>query len=270
MAIGKNKKVAKKKKGGRKAVDAFAKKDWFEVKAPAVFAIRNIGWTMGTRSSGNTNVRDTLVGRVFECSLGDLKLNGEDDAFRKFRLRVEEMQGTKLLTNFYGMDMTTDKKRSLTKKWHTLIEAFADVKTTDNYMMRMFCIGFTKRALTQIKKTTYAQTSQVKAIRRKMVERMSYEANSVSLAELVQKLLAGSIGREIEKATQTIYPLTNVFVRKVKMIRAPKIDLPKLLELHGHASGDSGKRVARDRKQREDDDIDRADDDDDESSEDED
>lgn len=268
MAIGKNKKVAKKKKGGRKVVDAFAKKDWFEVRAPAVFAIRNIGWTMGTRSAGNVNVRDTLVGRVFECSLGDLKLNGEDDAFRKFKLRVEEMQGTKLLTNFYGMDMTTDKKRSLTKKWHTLIEGFADVKTTDGYMMRMFCIGFTKRALTQHKKTTYAQNAQVKAIRKKMVDRMGYEANSVTLAELVQKLLAGSIGREIEKATVTIYPLTNVYVRKVKMLRAPKIDLPKLLELHGHTAGDSGKKVARDRKNRdEDDDIDRAED---ESSSDED
>jgi len=268
MAIGKNKKVAKKKKGGRKVVDAFAKKDWFEVRAPAVFAIRNIGWTMGTRSAGNVNVRDTLVGRVFECSLGDLKLNGEDDAFRKFRLRVEEMQGTKLLTNFWGMDMTTDKKRSLTKKWHTLIEAWADVKTTDNYMMRMFCIGFTKRSLTQIKKTTYCQTSQAKLIRRKMVDRMKYEANSVSLAELVQKLLAGSIGREIEKATQTIYPLTNVFIRKVKMIRAPKIDLPKLLELHGHGSGDTGKKVDRERRNRDDDDIARAEDDDESEDED--
>lgn len=268
MAIGKNKKVAKKKKGGRKVVDAFAKKDWFEVKAPAVFAIRNIGWTMGTRSAGNVNVRDTLVGRVFECSLGDLKLNGEDDAFRKFKLRVEEMQGSKLLTNFYGMDMTTDKKRSLTKKWHTLIEAFADVKTTDGYLLRMFSIGFTKRALTQHKKTTYAQTSQVKAIRRKMVDKMQYEANSVSLAELTQKLIAGSIGREIEKATVTIYPLTNVYVRKVKMIRAPKIDLPKLLELHGHSAGDSGKKVTRDKKERADDDIARAEDDD--SSDDED
>lgn len=113
MAIGKNKKLGKKRKGARKVVDAFAKKDWFMVKAPAVFAIREIGYTMGTRSQGNKNVRETLVGRIFEVSLGDLKVNGEDDAFRKFKLRVEEMQGKNLLTNFYGMDMTTDKKNDL-------------------------------------------------------------------------------------------------------------------------------------------------------------
>jgi len=245
MAIGKNKKLGKKKKGSRKIVDPFSKKDWFEVKAPAVFQIRKIGYTMGTRTAGNKNVRDTLVGRVFEVSLGDLKLNGEDDAFRKFKLRVEEMQGKNLLTNFYGMDMTTDKKRSLIKKWHTLIDAYADVKTTDGYMLRMFCVGFTKRTMGQVKKTSYAQSAQVRAIRRKMIERMQYEANSVSLAELVTKLIPEIIGREIERATQTIYPLNNVFIRKVKMLRAPKIDLNKLIELHGGGSMDKGTRVER-------------------------
>jgi len=246
MAIGKNKKLGKKKKGSRKAVDAFSKKDWFEVKAPAVFSIRKIGYTMGTRTQGNKNVRETLVGRVFEVSLGDLKVSGEDDAFRKFKLRVEEMQGKNLLTNFYGMDMTTDKKRSLVKKWHTLIQAHADVKTTDGYLLRLFCIGFTKRTMHQNKKTSYAQSAQIRAIRRKMIERMQYEAQSVSLAELVNKLIPELIGREIERATQTIYPLNNVFIRKVKMLRAPKIDLNKLIELHGGGSMDKGTKVERD------------------------
>jgi len=121
-------------------------------------------------------------------------------------------------------------------------------------MLRMFCIGFTKRTMGQIKKTSYAKTSQIKQIRRKMVERMQYEANSVSLAELVNKLIPEIIGREIERATQTIYPLNNVFVRKVKMIRAPKIDLNKLIELHGGGSMDKGSRVERDRDDHDDDD----------------
>lgn len=265
MAIGKNKKLGKKKKGSRKVVDPFSKKDWFEVKVPAVFQIKNIGWTMATRSVGNKNIRDSLIGRVFEVSLGDLKLNGEDDAFRKFKLRVEEVQGDKLLTNFYGMDMTTDKKRSLIKKWHTLISAHADVKTTDGYHLRMFCIGFTKRAQGQIKRTSYAKTSQIKALRRKMKERMQYEANSVSLAELVNKLIPELIGREIERASATIYPLNNVFIRKVKMLRAPKIDLNKLIELHEWGSGEKGGSKVR----REEDDDQPADGSDDSDSDDE-
>ena len=37
-------------------------------------------------------------------------------------------------------------------------------------------------------------------------------------------------GKEIEKATQGIYPLQNTAIRKVKILRAPKFDITKLLE----------------------------------------
>jgi ribosomal protein S3AE len=81
----------------------------------------------------------------------------EDNAFRKMRLKVEEVQGRSCLTNFWGMTFTTDKIRSLVRKWQSLIEAHVDVKTTDGYMLRLFCIGFTKKRKDQASKTCYAQ-----------------------------------------------------------------------------------------------------------------
>ena len=56
-----------------------------------------------------------LKGRVFECSLADLQ--NDEMAFRKFRLIAEEVQGRNVLTNFHGMSLTTDKLRSMVKKW---------------------------------------------------------------------------------------------------------------------------------------------------------
>lgn len=44
-------------------------------------------------------------------------LQNDEVAFRKFRLISEEVQGRNVLTNFHGMDMTTDKLRSMVKKW---------------------------------------------------------------------------------------------------------------------------------------------------------
>jgi len=251
MAVGKNKKLGKKRKGGnRKVVDPFSKKEWYDVKAPSSFPIRQIGKTMVTKTQGTKLAKDGLMGRVFEASLGDLKANAEDDAFRKFKLRVEEVQGTNCLTNFYGMDLSTDKLRSLVRKWHSLIEAYADVKTTDGFLLRLYCIGFTKRRPNQIKKTSYAQSAQVRSIRRKMVDIMTREASTVELNELVAKLIPESIGREIEKATEGVYPLQNVMIRKVVTLRAPKIDMGKLLESHAGAdiavaSQDTGKVVER-------------------------
>lgn len=48
------------------------------------------------------------------------------------------------------MDFTTDKLRSLVRKWQTLIEAHVEVKTTDGYYLRMFCIAFTKKRAGQV------------------------------------------------------------------------------------------------------------------------
>jgi small subunit ribosomal protein S3Ae len=235
MAVGKNKKLGKKKKGGaRKNVDPFARKEWYQVQAPEQFLVRSIGKTVATKTTGQKQARDSLLGRVFEVSLGDLKPLGEEEAFRKFRFRVEEVQGSQCLTNFYGMDLTTDKLRSLVRKWHTLIESHVDVKTTDGYILRLFAIGFTKRRPNQLRKTSYAQTAQIKQIRKKMVEIIQRES-ACELSELVTKFVSEVIGREIEKATQGIYPLQNVMIRKVKMLRSPKTDVGKLLELHGGA-----------------------------------
>jgi small subunit ribosomal protein S3Ae len=78
---------------------------------------------------------DNLKGRVFELNLGDL--NGDEDkAYRKIKLRAEDVVGKDVLTNFYGMELTTDKARSLVRKWQTQIQAYTDVRTTDGYVLR--------------------------------------------------------------------------------------------------------------------------------------
>lgn len=174
-----------------------------------LFALCSVGKTLVNRTTGLKNANDALKGRIFEVSLADLQKD-EDHAFRKVKLRVDEVQGKNCLTNFHGLDFTSDKLRSLVRKWQSLIEANVVVKTTDDYLLRLFCIAFTKRRPNQVKKTTYAQSSQIRAIRKKMVEIMARDASSCTLAQLTQKLIPEVIGREIEKATQGIYPLQNV------------------------------------------------------------
>ncbi|CAF0871006.1 unnamed protein product [Rotaria sordida] len=252
MAIGKNKRLTKgTKKGGKKKVaDPFSKKDWYDVKVPANFDTRTIGRTLVTRTTGTKIASDALKGRVFEASLGDLIKLDDEDSYRKFKLICEDVQGRHCLTNFHGMDITTDRLRMLVKKWQTLIEAQADIRTSDGYLLRVFCIAFTMRMRGQIRKTSYAQHTQIKAIRKKMVEIMTRDIAGSELKEVVNKLIPNSIGAEIEKACRSIYPLQNVNIRKVKVLKKPKFDVARLMEMHGESYGsvtvdDKGQRVER-------------------------
>merc|ERR1719453_925355 len=98
-----------------------------------------------------------------------------------------------------------------------------------------------KRRADQVKTNCYAQTAQIRKIRRKMTEIMTNEAGKVQLRDLVKKLIPESIGKEIEKQTQGIFPLKDVLVRKVKILKKPKFDITKLMELHGDSGeGDAG------------------------------
>ncbi|KAJ8749403.1 hypothetical protein K2173_018896 [Erythroxylum novogranatense] len=146
----KNKRISKGKKDGKKkTADPFAKKDWYDIKAPFVFSVRSVGKTL-----------------------------------------VSKTRGT---------------------KWQTLIEAHVDVKTTNNYNLRLFCIAFTKRRIRQT----------------------------------MREIKINYIGREIEKTTSSIFPLKNVYIRKVKILKAPKFDLRKLMEVHGDYSEDIGTKLER-------------------------
>uniref|UniRef100_A0A7N6C100 Small ribosomal subunit protein eS1 n=1 Tax=Anabas testudineus TaxID=64144 RepID=A0A7N6C100_ANATE len=239
MAVGKNKRLTKggKKGAKKKIVDPFSKKDWYDVKAPAMFNIRNLGKTLVTRTQGTRIASDGLKGRVFEVSLADLQ--NDEVAFRKFKLITEDVQGKNCLTNFHGMDLTRDKMCSMVKKWQTMIEAHVDVKTTDGYLLRLFCVGFTKKRTNQIRKTSYAQHQQVRQIRKKMMEIMT-------LMLFLLHVIPDSVGKDIEKACQSIYPLHDVYVRKVKMLKKPKFELGKLMELHGEGGAASATKASGD------------------------
>lgn len=104
----------------------------------------------------------------------------------------------------------------MVKKWQTLIECHVDVKTTDGYLLRVFCIGFTHKDPSSHRKTCYAQTSQIKTIRKKMNDIITRDISSSDLKEVVNKLLPDSIAKDIEKSCQGVYPLHDVFIRKVK------------------------------------------------------
>lgn len=120
----------------------------------------------------------------------------------------------------------------------------SDVRTSDNYILRVFCIAFTTKRQNQIRRTCYAKASQIRQIRQRMFKIINREATTCELKDFVVKLIPEMIGNQIEKACQGIYPLRDVLIRKVKVLKTPKFDLTKLMEVHDNYTADAGKKVA--------------------------
>lgn len=247
MAYGKNKKLSKggKKGGKKKQLDPFVRKNWYDIKAPTFLNAqsRRAGRTCVTKTTGQRIETDGLKGRIAEFNLADLALKNED-THKKIKLEVLDITGRSCLTDFNGLGLTRDKMNHLVRKRHSLINAQADVRTADGYVVRVFVIGFTKECKDQVRVFSYAQTAQIKKIRKKIVNLLTASIAAGSLKDFVNLLVSDKLENDIKSACQSVYPLDPVHIFKVKMIRKPKTDFTKLMELHEGAPAETETGVA--------------------------
>jgi len=76
-----------------------------------------------------------------------------------------------------------------------------------------------------------------KKIRARMREVIRANISSDDLKNVIRKLSRSTIGREIKKSCQLIFPLKTCMVEKVKVLRGPKRDAARLLKIHELSSG---------------------------------
>lgn len=230
----------KQKKGSRKKlVDTFAKKEWYVIKVPSYIPMKGNHYRVGFTPCKKAGAKKALDSRTFVINLGDLqeekelKENKNDDFnCKKFKFITEEVFGNQILTQFHGMQITRDKRCSLIRKWHSMIEAICDSKTTDGYVLRVKALAFTKRQLEQVKKNCYAKHSQARQIRARMCEIIKSAIGSSDLESVVKQLSEGKIGDDIRKSCQLTFPLKTCLIEKVKVLKKPKKDTAKMMQLH--------------------------------------
>merc|ERR1711982_281390 len=114
---------------------------------------------------------------------------------------------------------------------------------TDGYIVRMFCIAFTRPQDNQIKNTCYAKSAQIRAIRGKMTTIMTELGNKGDLKSLVKELISAPIGDQIAREASSIFPIKDCYIRKVKVLKKPKFDVTELMEWHNDEGQDTGQSV---------------------------
>ncbi|OIR59033.1 MAG: 40S ribosomal protein S3A [Amphiamblys sp. WSBS2006] len=233
MAGDKEKKATKgtskgiRKKGGQKKSKAtpFAKKEWYDIETPVMFTERTSLRTLVNKTFGKKTAESGLLGRTIEMNINDIHKVSENAAnpFMKIKMKIAEVQGRKCYTRFCGMEMTTDKSRSMVRRWQTLIEGIIDVRTVDGYLLRVFTIGFTRRRPDSVSRTAYIKESAVKKIRKMMFDATAEEFEGGDINRVVESVIAGTIGSRVQylASFELGILLQNVHVWKVKVLKMP-------------------------------------------------
>merc|ERR1712194_523109 len=95
----------------------------------------------------------------------------------------------------------------------------------------------------QVKMFTYAQSAQIRKIRKRITQHLQSEIGAAPMGEMVKKLMLGQFEQAIKKKTQRIFPLDPVHIYKVKLVKKPKFDSARLWESHDKNAADAGVNV---------------------------
>jgi len=235
MAVGKNPRVSKGgRRGAKKKIqEPMTRKEWYDVVAPNTFKNRQFAKTICNKTQGLKIAAENLRGRVYEVNQADLDgAHNKDQAFRKLKFEVQEVDGRNLLTQFHSLSLTTDKVRSMLRKWCTLIEAPVEAKTADGYVLRLFVTCFTKKQPGQLSKNCYSKTRLEKWVRHRMAKIIQKKLEKIDINQTVTLLTNDVLVDALHKRCNAILPLRDVKFSKVKVIRTPKLDIQKVRDAH--------------------------------------
>jgi len=71
-----------------------------------------------------------------------------------------------------------------------------------------------------------------------MIQVMQSEAAKGQLSDLVKGLVVEKFENAMKAATQRIFPLDPLCIHKVKVVKKPKMDIVKLMEIHEKSGAD--------------------------------
>lgn len=231
MTKGKNKLANKKGfNKGKAEKHAFFKKKWFKLQSPPGLGPSiQVGWMPVNKSQGTKLSKDALMGRVAEVSLADIQENTAWQ-WKKVAMQVEEVKGNTCYSSFHGMRIAREKIYAILKKRMSLIDVVADVKTNDGAILRVLVCTFTTRKTGQVKNNSFAKTSQIKAIRKRFTEYLARQAVKANVYEFASNCLNDVMSTRLAERGKKVFPLSAVLIKKIKVLKKPKLDMEKLVK----------------------------------------
>lgn len=199
--------VKKGKAAARKVKDKWKAKEWYKLYAPRMFNQVELGETPSADPA-------SLIGRNVEVTVHELT-NDFSKMHIKMRFRVESLNGFEAHTEFVGHELTSDYVRRLTRRKRTKTDHVVDVRTKDNFVVRVKPMSITEQRI---------QAAQETAVRNILTSSLTSMAAEMTVAELVRSIISGDLSRDLSSAIKVIIPIKRIEIRKSEVLQVGTVD----------------------------------------------
>ena len=208
MAKGKNKKMGRKGKNKKGDKHSFLKKEWHKLVSPSDLKnTRMVGWTCVNKTQGTKISTDYLKGRVGEITVADISDDiVRNDLSRKIRILVEDVKDGSCYTSFYGYDTARETINHMIQKRKSLIDIYTDVRTSDNYIFRIFLTSVSQRAKEQLRINSYCKSSTIRLLRKKTVQWLQNAVKNMTAEKLANSLVDQELQKNLRNVMRKVYP----------------------------------------------------------------
>ncbi|AIY90232.1 30S ribosomal protein S3ae [Geoglobus acetivorans] len=195
--------------------DKWTMKKWFTLIAPEYFGMAEVGYTPA-------DDENKVLNRTVEVTLAELTNDySNQNPYKKLVFKVYRVAGENAYTKFHRFELTRDYLNSLTRRRTSKIEDIVDVQTADGYIIRVKTVAFTVKR---------CQSSQKRVIRKVMNEIVKEKASKLNFVQFLQEAILGKIPSEIYREAKKVYPLRRVEIRKIELLKEPKVTAESLSE----------------------------------------
>lgn len=181
--------------------DKWKAKEWYVIHAPRLFGEKEVGETPAIEP-------ETLIGRTTEATMQEL-YGDFSRSHVKAKFKIVDVDGHDAKTEFVGHELTSEYIRRLTRRKKTKTDHVVDVKTSDNYVVRLKLMSIADKRI---------QSAQEEAMRRIMKSYLENYASETKMSDLVKNMITGDLPNGVRKACRVIMPVKRIEIRKSVVI----------------------------------------------------
>lgn len=180
-------------------------KEWYTLIAPKIFKEIELGKIMVSDS-------EKLVGRKTTFSVMEIT-DDMNKYYMKFIFRINRIEGKKAFTEFSGSECMRDYISRMVLRRVRRIDVIKDFKTNDGTLIRVKGLAVISRK---------AKSSIQKKIRARMQDLLKEEVESISIDDLIEKIISDETKTKILAELRRIYPIRNFEIRKTEVLSISK------------------------------------------------